>query len=61
MKNGCFFLYKKEILHLNLDDEELNDKLLKFTDGVLNIILIQTKSGKIEPQTPGDGERFGWA
>lgn len=47
--DGCFFLYKKEILHLNLDDEELNDKLLKFTDGVLNIILIQTKSGKIEP------------
>lgn len=47
--DGCFFIYKKEILHLNLDDEELNDKLSKFTDGTLHIILIQTKSGKLEP------------
>jgi hypothetical protein len=47
--DGCFFIYKKEILHLNIDDDEILEKFKNFTDGILNIILIQTKSGKLEP------------
>jgi len=47
--DGCFFIYNKEILHLNIDDEDFDTKLDKFSDGYLNIVLIQTKSGKLDP------------
>ncbi|MBK8445058.1 MAG: AIPR family protein [Sphingobacteriales bacterium] len=47
--DGCFLIYKKEILHLGMDTQDLEEKFEKFTDGDLNIILIQTKSGKLEP------------
>lgn len=45
--DGCFFIYKKEILHLGIDKDELKEKFASFTEGDLHIVLIQTKSGKL--------------
>lgn len=45
--DGCFFIYKKEVLHLGMDKDELEEKFNQFSDGELYIILIQTKSGKL--------------
>lgn len=47
--DGCFFIYNKEIFHLGLDSEDLLEKFDNIKDGFLHIILIQTKSGKLEP------------
>ncbi len=46
--DGCFLIYKKEIIHLGMDIYELSSKLDNLTQGDLNIVLIQTKDGKLE-------------
>lgn len=47
--DGCFMVYKGTILHTNLDDEEWEEKTSKIKDEFLEIYLIQTKSGKLNP------------
>lgn len=46
--DGCFLIYKKEIIHLGIDIDEISSKLDHLTQGDLNIVLIQTKDGKLE-------------
>ena len=47
--DGCFLICKKEIIHLGMDLDEISSKLDKLKDkDELNIILIQTKKGKLE-------------
>ncbi len=48
--DGCFFIHKKEIMHLNMDDDDIDSKLSNIKDGFLHIVLIQTKSGKLETE-----------
>ena len=46
--DGCFAIYKKEIFHLNLDDEEILNKFKNIETGDLIVCLLQTKSGKLD-------------
>lgn len=47
--DGCFAIHNKQVIHLNLEDDDLNDCFNKIDKGVFEIVLIQTKSGKIDP------------
>ena len=47
--DGCFLICKKEIIHLGMDIDEISSKLDNLTEGDLNIVLIQTKDGKLDP------------
>ncbi|GHT43285.1 hypothetical protein AGMMS49965_16780 [Bacteroidia bacterium] len=47
--DGCIIIHKRTILHLGLDIEELSEKLNIINEGDINVILIQTKSGKFDP------------
>ena len=47
--DGCFLICKKEIIHLGMDLDEISSKLDNLKDkDELNIILIQTKKGKLD-------------
>lgn len=46
--DGCFLLHGKEILYIDMDSDELETKLSLCSSGTLHIVLIQTKSGKLE-------------
>ncbi len=45
--DGCFLIYKNEVLHLGMDEDEISEKFDSFTEGCLHIVIIQTKSGKL--------------
>lgn len=47
--DGCFIIHNKTIIDLTMDDEDIESKLNSFDKGCINITLIQTKSGKIDP------------
>ena len=45
--DGCFIIHNKSILHLGMDNEDLEETLSHIDKGDINIIIIQTKSGDI--------------
>lgn len=46
--DGCFIIHEKTVIHLGLDSDDLEEKLNEIQKGRINIVLIQTKSGKFE-------------
>ena len=45
--DGCFIIHNKSILHLGMDNEDLEEALSLVDKGDIHIIIIQTKSGDI--------------
>lgn len=48
--DGCFIFYENEIIHLDMEDKEIDDFLNKIKKGKIYLTLIQTKSGKLETE-----------
>jgi len=46
--DGCIIVHEKTIIHLGLDSDDIDETLAKIQKGDINVVLIQTKSGKFE-------------
>ena len=46
--DGCFIIHEKSIIHLGMDEDEIQQNLSSVKSGILHVILIQSKSGKID-------------
>jgi hypothetical protein len=46
--DGCIIIHEKKIIHLGLDSDDIDEKLNEIQRGDINVVLIQTKSGKFE-------------
>lgn len=47
--DGCFVLHGKSIIHPEMDETEMEEIFSKIKEGTITVVLIQTKSGKLEP------------
>lgn len=47
--DGCFVLHGKTIVHPEMDESEMEEIFSNISDGTITVVLIQTKSGKLEP------------